>query len=263
MKKSRLDISDTTFIIPVRIDSTDRLENLLFVTDFLLDTFKTNIFILEVDIRNNKILQKLLNHKIKYNYHEDPDSVFYRTKYINKMVNEVDTPYMAVWDADVLVRTEQIYTAILHLRQEIADFVYPYYGTMLNVPPCVKNIFLKSSDFSILDKFSSGFEAMYGNAIGGAFFANKNLYIESGMENENFYGWGLEDGERFQRWQRLNYRIEQVDGILYHLDHRRGGNSIFHNKTQKSIKCREKIRISNQQEYLLKQEVSTWHNKLN
>lgn len=259
MKRTIRDISDTTIIIPVRIDSIDRLENLRFVTDFLLSTFKTNIYVLEIDARNNKMLKKLLNKKIKYDFHKDLDSVFYRTKYINKMVNKVNTPYIAIWDADVLVRSEQIYTAISHLRQDKTDFVYPYDGTMLNVPSCVKNIFYETSSFDTLDKFSSGFRAMYGSAIGGAFLANTKKYIESGMENENFYGWGLEDGERFLRWQKLGYRIDQIEGKLYHLDHSRGGNSHFHNKTQKSFKWREKIRIGNQNKDLLKQEISNWH----
>lgn len=259
MKKTRLDILDTSFIIPVRIDSTDRLENLLFVTNFLLKNFNTNIFILEVDTRNNKILQKLLNKNIKYNFHEDFDSVFYRTKYINTMINTVDTPYIAVWDADVIVKVDQIYTAISHLRKEQTDFIYPYNGTMLNVPQCVKSIFFKRPDINILEKFSKGFRAMYGSAVGGAFIADKKKYIESGMENENFYGWGLEDGERILRWQKLKYRIEHIEGILYHLDHSRGGNSHFHNKSQKSIKWREKIRISNLSEDLLKREISMWN----
>lgn len=37
-------------------------------------------------------------------------------------------------------------------------------------------------------------------AVGGAIFVQTNKYLQAGMENEDFYGWGLEDGERHYRW---------------------------------------------------------------
>jgi len=259
MERKINDLSDITFIIPVRIDSIDRLENLLFTTNFLLNAFQTNIIVWEADARNTSLLQQLLNPNVTYIFHEDPDSVFYRTKYINTVAKTVNTPYIAVWDTDVIVQTSQIEAALLLLRENKADFVYPYKDVMLNVPSCVKNIFFKCQDIAILEKLSSGFRSMYGRAIGGGFFANKAKYIEAGMENEYFYGWGLEDGERLLRWKKLNCRIEQVEGTLFHLDHSRGENSHFHSKVQKSFKWREKFRISNLSDFLLKQEIATWH----
>ena len=45
----RPDLKDTTFIIPIRIESEDRLRNVITTTCFLLDNFDTNILIREVD----------------------------------------------------------------------------------------------------------------------------------------------------------------------------------------------------------------------
>ena len=45
----RPDLKDTTFIIPIRIESEDRLRNVITTTCFLLDNFNTNILIREVD----------------------------------------------------------------------------------------------------------------------------------------------------------------------------------------------------------------------
>lgn len=33
-------------------------------------------------------------------------------------------------------------------------------------------------------------------AVGGAIFVQTNKYLQAGMDTEDFYGWGLENGER-------------------------------------------------------------------
>ena len=45
----RTDLSQATFIIPIRIESPDRLRNVVTTTAFLLENFDTNIIIKEVD----------------------------------------------------------------------------------------------------------------------------------------------------------------------------------------------------------------------
>ena len=45
----RTDLSQATFIIPIRIESPDRMRNVITTTAFLLENFKTNIIIKEVD----------------------------------------------------------------------------------------------------------------------------------------------------------------------------------------------------------------------
>ena len=44
-----IDLSKATFIIPIRIESSDRLRNVITTTAFLLENFDTNIIIKEVD----------------------------------------------------------------------------------------------------------------------------------------------------------------------------------------------------------------------
>ena len=45
----RIDLQDVTFIIPVRIDSEDRLENLHVVTRYLVKHFHSHILVIEAD----------------------------------------------------------------------------------------------------------------------------------------------------------------------------------------------------------------------
>ena len=48
----RTDLSKATFIIPIRIESTDRMRNVITSLAFLLENFETNIIVKEVDSRS-------------------------------------------------------------------------------------------------------------------------------------------------------------------------------------------------------------------
>ena len=253
------DFSDMTFIIPIRVDSIDRLENLLLTTNFLLKHFQARIIVWEATDYNNQVLSKLLNKKIDYFFYEDFDQIFYRTKYINQVTSLVNTPFIAVWDADVIAPHEQIEIAYDLLQADQSDFVYPYKDKMLNVPYCIKKVYSKDEDISILKSYSSGMGLMYPpKAIGGAFMVNRAKYIEAGMENENYYGWGPEDLERYERWNKLNYRVHQITGDLFHFDHSRGINSQYHAEIQLSLKYREINRIKTISASNLKKEIEQW-----
>ena len=45
----KIDLKNTTFIIPLRIDTGDRLRNVILSTAYLLNHFDTNVMIKEVD----------------------------------------------------------------------------------------------------------------------------------------------------------------------------------------------------------------------
>jgi hypothetical protein len=106
MKKS--DLTDVTFIIPLRIDTVDRLENTLVILDFLLGSFVSRIKILEASRRNTGILQQLLSREVDYRFVEDADDIFHRTKYINMLAEACETTYISLWDTDVIVPPSQI-----------------------------------------------------------------------------------------------------------------------------------------------------------
>ena len=76
------------------------------------------------------------------------------------------------------------------------------------------------------------------NCVGGAFFANRQTYIDSGLEKELFYGWGVEDGERYRRWSIQGQSVERVHGLLFHLTHERGINSVIPSSESKLTKRR-------------------------
>ena len=48
----KTDLSQATFIIPIRIESSDRLRNVITITAFLVENFDTNIIVKEVDSKS-------------------------------------------------------------------------------------------------------------------------------------------------------------------------------------------------------------------
>jgi predicted glycosyltransferase involved in capsule biosynthesis len=237
-------LSDLTIIIPVRLDTIDRLENILATTHFLSAGLETNTWVSEYSEYNNGLLEKLLDKNIRYSFREDHDPILYRTRFINQMTMAVETPFIAVWDSDVIAPIGQIVKALELLRNGEADFVYPYENHFLDTSPILRRLYLAERKTEVLEQNVKKMKEMYSpNPVGGAFLANRQAYINAGMENENFYGWGLEDGERYYRWINQGYKIKRVAGTLFHLSHGRGINSVYHNADQQLVKRKEIIGV--------------------
>ncbi len=259
----KTDLKDVTFLIPLRLDSIERLENLVMVVEFLSDNFDTNIHVLEATKFNNKILSKILPERVDITFTVDYDPIFYRTHYINQMVMKCDTPYVAIWDADVIVSKEQIMEAVTLLRNNEFDFVLPYKNKFMDTSEIIRALYYEDRDFNVLVHNEAKMKSVYNpNPVGGGFFANRQTYIKAGLENKKFYGWGTEDGERVKRWTILGYKIEQLTGVIYHFTHRRFLNSKFHATEQQSIKFAEWLNVVNMSKQQLKEEVKSWNTKI-
>ena len=62
----KYDLTDTTFMIPIRIDTVVRLENLFLNIDHLQERLDTHIVVLEAAPYNNGIIQNILKDRITY-----------------------------------------------------------------------------------------------------------------------------------------------------------------------------------------------------
>lgn len=223
---NKFDLKDITFLILVRLDSIERLENILVTTQILISNFETSIILWECSPYNNGILERLLDSKVEYTFQKNRDPVLFRTKFLNRMAKTVHTPYIAVWDADVIAPSSQIIETVEMLRKGKADFVFPYEKQFLDISFVIRRLYMQQLNMELLFRNMDVMKALYSpNPVGGAFFCNLELFFDVGMENEKFYGWGVEDGERCCRWEKNGYRIKRVKGPLFHLTHPRGVNS--------------------------------------
>ena len=251
-----IDLSDLTFIIPIRIDSMDRFLNLKCVLNFFYTNFKTNLIISEDDATQKFNFNPPHNSSIAYEYQflKNESGIFHRTKILNSMIRQAKTPYIANYDCDVLLPLP-IYQEAYNLLVDFG-FVYPYSGLFLDVPPSFKDKLI-SGAISVQDIPVGECRSVSTDSVGGAIFVRRDTYIASGMENEHFQSWGLEDLERFARWHKLGFKIARLDNPLYHLAHPRPPNSNFSNPYYEANK-REYERVSRMDTHELRAYIHTW-----
>ena len=233
---------DVAFLLVARFDSIQRLENAIVVSEYLCENFDTNVYLWEFDSYNNGFYSLLKPNAVTYSFITDDDPVFHRTRHINQLIGQIKEKFISIWDIDVIAPPNQVYKSVELLRNGI-DFVYPYNHLFLDTSNVLRNEFVRSRSIEILESYKAFMNELYPpNPVGGAFFANKDSYNTCGKENELFYGWGIEDGERISRWLRHKMNIKRIEGPLFHLSHPRGINSQTFSNYDSLIK--ERIRQS-------------------
>lgn len=251
------DLNDVTFLIAVRIDSEDRMENLAIVTKYLHNHFKTNIIVLEADTMPKVDVQKLPT-SVEYVFYEDKNDILNHTKYNNILLTLAKTPIISIYDTDVVFSKTQLLNAVNLIRYQGAEYVSPYNGTFVSVDRLFKAMFSKLLDANLLlfniGKFGIGTR----RSFGGAVFLNKNSFVEAGKDNEHIDSWGPEDIERAKRMSILGYKVQRVDGPLFHLPHSRGTNSSYHDMHTRIRLMNEYLRICAMKKDELTEYINTW-----
>jgi len=226
-----IDLKDCTLIIPVRFDGPDRFRNVDIVLNYVSKFCDTNFLICEHDDETKIKPEYLEIPNVKHLFIPTTDALFYKTKCINDAVKQIETPFFAIYDADVIMPPEQYEHTINALRNARMDIVYPYDGNFLNVPIFTIGKIRRELDTSFINqhhcKPGFGMPELNTNkgSVGGCVFFNKESFIEGGMMNENMISYGPEDAEVFWRFRALDYKLHRVSGPLYHLTHARGLNS--------------------------------------
>lgn len=221
-------LKDITFLILVRIDSVERLENVIIVSNIIAKYFQTNIIIREAASYCNGILKSILKKGIIYQFVEDKDPVLYKTKHFNNMASIVSTPYLAIWDADIIPDKKALINVVKKLRDKEADVALPYNGKCLNITDILRKAYFKNNDIKFLYRNVGKMKLLHNRPlVGGAVLINKEKYIEMGMENEIYYGWGNDDFDRYYRFIKYGLKIYKSDNFLFHLHHPRNSNSKY------------------------------------
>lgn len=207
----KIDLMDVTFMIPVYYDHKDRDKNMKLNLAMIYKYFETNTHVREDKESGNS------------------NFLLHRTRSLNKMAKEANTPYVANWDADVIVAPMQILETVHRLRQG-DDMVMPYDWRFARIPRFNGwhekiAVRMDIGDVSGHRHSFVGFNPGSAESWGGAVFFNKKSFIEGGMENENFISFGPEDSERRERFTKLGYKVSRVKGPIYHLNHHKGLNS--------------------------------------
>jgi predicted glycosyltransferase involved in capsule biosynthesis len=227
------DLTNSTFIIPIRIDSPDREFNFLYVLDFLTKNFQTNIIIKESDYSQKaKVLLDTVDQrlcKINYLFEQTDDNCFHRTRLLNEMLQLVKTPVTVNYDIDVLLQPDQYIKAQYAVLNEGIDLIYPFTKgdsqRQSIIPNAMKQQWRQWRAGFPLDVFNEQFLAPWNSLCGHCQFFKTQSYRSGYMENEEFMSYGAEDVERMNRFKKLGYSVMWLDGLVYHIEHMRGPNS--------------------------------------
>ena len=232
-----MNTENVTAIIPIRIDSPERLKNINTTISFLLKFYNCKIIVKEVDA-NQKVFLKN-NPRLTYIFEQTNDlSYFHRTKILNDMLFLVETKYTINYDCDILIPQENMDKSLKMLEAGY-DFVFPYEkGTFLTFwdfnDQQIEKI-LSDTDTSWLTYLLTKYpietphpgleifkELNLGKIItaGGIQFINTESYKRAFGENESFVDWGPEDQERLYRFLILGYKVGWIDcGSVVHMNH--------------------------------------------
>jgi len=255
----KIDLSEATFIIPIRIESQDRLRNVITTTAFLLENFDTNIIIKEVDFESVfekdalPVLEDILDCDIgvKHVFEKSEEPLFHRQKVLNEMIMEAKTEIVVNYDCDVLLPLNSYLEAYQSILYHTHDVIYPYgqgvYQKQIKATDEVVSKFLETSNYEYLDEVSN----LHTSDFGWVQFFNRQVYIDGGLENENFKAYSPEDKERFYRFTTLGYNVGRINDYVYHLEHARGENSWFNNPHMNSnMQEWEKIQSMNKEQLI-------------
>jgi len=230
----KIDLKDTTFTIPVMHDHSDRRQNLNLSLCLLQRQFDTNVIIGEQGTRQFGYTAQWA----QYRWFDLP--YFHRTKMLNDMAKESKTPYIYNWDCDNITPALQVWLAVDKLRKDEADMAYPFGG---HVARMKRDQWFRMMEKSLDVGVTAGVKwpGRWGpepivSSVGHAVVVNKVKFLESGGENEYFISYGPEDCERFDRWNKLGYRVARIPGTMYHMDHYCGPDSTVKNSYFKANK---------------------------
>ena len=224
----RLNLRNTTFIIPLYLESEDRKLNLHITLAYLSKHLDTNIIILEHDTVSKvpQILENLnLDTNIKYVFSENKagNDIFHRTRFLNEMLDLVETQVVVNYDVDILLRPD-VYFECQEKILDGSDLIYPYFwgDSQYQIHSPGRHTIHTTND---IDLIAPQHMAITRSEYGHCQFFSTKSYREGGMENENFISYGPEDKERGYRFQKLGYKVEWLNNMVYHIEHSRGVNS--------------------------------------
>ena len=247
MLNERWDLSECTFIMPLRIESSDRMRNIITTLIYLLRNFETKVIVKEVDVESifeqsvqpalEEALEDFQLEGLTHIFEQSDDYTFHRTKIINDMLWMVDTPVVANYDCDILLpKTSYPYAVNMILNgHELEDgtkyypkCVYPYgegtYQAQLYTNDEEVTKFINQKfDFEVFQKWRA-----YDAKFGFVQFFDTEEYKRLGGENEGFIAYGYEDDERFYRFNMLS-KVARMNERIFHLEHKRTSNSWFNN----------------------------------
>jgi glycosyltransferase involved in cell wall biosynthesis len=225
-KRNKNNLMDVTFLIIMRIDSYEQIENTNVIIQYLTNNFYTTIRILEAD-KTQQYFPDKVAEGLCYEFVQDNREILLKNHMIEYLLPAVYTSFFSVWDVDTVVPPEQVIEIVEKLRSGNTVIGLPYDGRICYCDTLMSNIFKHTLNMDQLLKYKSVFELFEGwNSCGALFFADKKRYMEAGPENKNIFNQKIADEERIKRMEVSGISILRTKGPAFRLWHPEIGNRI-------------------------------------
>ena len=157
-------MKDLTYLLPFRIESEDRLKNVITSTTYLLKNFpEAKVILKEVDTRSHfkfralPIIKKYVNtDQLTHIFEESNEKFFHKTRILNDLLVASDTPIVYNHDVDVVLPKESYelaYSAIKRVNLMQYILLVAESINVVNYSESIFSQFLDSDfDFSTLDE---------------------------------------------------------------------------------------------------------------
>lgn len=231
-------MKDLTFLLPCRIESEDRLRNVVTSVTYLLGNFpESKVIVKEVDSHSHfkfrafPVISSLVNtQNLTHIYEKSEEKFFHKTRILNDLLIASDTEVVYNYDVDVILPYQSYILAYNAIKGDQADVVYPFgcgvYQWAVNYSMSTFESFINSRfDVNVLLPHRN----RVASSIGWGQMIKRQVEIDVGFWNENFISWGAEDCEFYFRLNSLGYRVGRVNDDIYHFEHERTFNSHYHN----------------------------------
>ena len=266
-------MNELSFLMPCRIESNDRLKNIITTISYLHYNFpECPIIIKELDkesVFTQQVIPVIRNifgyipENLNHIYERSDDPFFHKTRILNDLLLASETDIVYNYDVDHLLPVNSYRVAYEMINSGNYDAVYCYgvgvYQYLVDYSVEMFNQFIESKfDLNVLSPGCN----ISPSVMGLGQMIRRQSEIDSYMWNENFMAWGPEDCEFLYRIQVLGCKVGRVNDMCYHLNHERTFNSHYHNPKWNenfalwnSIRTWDKDRIMNyfeQQKYVKK-----------
>ncbi len=225
MKK--YDLSDCSIVIPVHIDSTERLEHVNFLYSYFNRYFINHQLI---------VIEQGIEPKTQFPLHVKREflksnETFSTAEVSNIGASVVKTPFFCKCDADALIHPKAIFDAFERLKNRAStSFVLPYNGVSFTIQNPLRKEIIQSFDFDRFpfvkkgkgDDLCKGMDIKNDSSTGLIHHFRTAVFKALGGYNEEFIGWGYEDDEIAARFSKLGHPKENLEEYnAFHLDHPR------------------------------------------
>jgi predicted glycosyltransferase involved in capsule biosynthesis len=231
-------MKDLTFLLPCRIESEDRLKNVVTSVTYLLKNFpEAKVLVKEVDTRSHfkfralPVIKKYVDTtQLTHIFEESEEKFFHKTRILNDLLVASDTKIIYNHDVDIVLPISSYTLSYNAIKNSNLDCVYPFgcgvYQWAVNYSENAFNHFLDSDfDFSVLQDH----KFRVASSIGWGQMIKRQVEIDIGFWNENFVSWGAEDCEFYFRVNSFGYKVGRINSDIYHFEHGRTFNSHYNN----------------------------------